>query len=169
MKTFLRTLVAAPVLALCLLTPSSHVFGSSEEAVLDAAPINLKDQASLQRGAKTFVNYCMNCHNASFMRYSHLTQIGLTEEQIKANLMFGTDKIGDTMISVLDAKDAKEWFGAVPPDLSLVARARASSAGTGSDWLYTYLRAYYRDSTRATGWNNALFENVGMPHILCAR
>lgn len=160
MKTFLRTLIAAPVLALCLLTPSSHVFGSSEEAVLDAAPINLKDQASLQRGAKTFVNYCMNCHNASFMRYSHLTEIGLTEDQIKANLMFGTDKIGDTMISALDPKDAKDWFGGLPPDLTLVARVR------GSDWLYTFLRSFHRDDASPTGWNNTVFKNVGMPNPL---
>jgi ubiquinol-cytochrome c reductase cytochrome c1 subunit len=160
MKTFLRNLVAAPALALCLLASSAHVFGSSEEAVLDTAPINLKDQASLQRGAKTFVNYCMNCHNASFMRYSHLTEIGLTEDQIKANLMFGTDKIGDTMISALDPKDAKEWFGGLPPDLTLVARVR------GSDWLYTFLRSFHRDDTAPTGWNNTVFKNVGMPNVL---
>jgi ubiquinol-cytochrome c reductase cytochrome c1 subunit len=160
MKTFLRNLVAAPALALCLLASSAHVFGSSEEAVLDTAPINLKDQASLQRGAKTFVNYCMNCHNASFIRYSHLTEIGLTEDQIKSNLMFGTDKIGDTMISALDPKDAKEWFGGLPPDLTLVARVR------GSDWLYTFLRSFHRDDTAPTGWNNTVFKNVGMPNVL---
>jgi ubiquinol-cytochrome c reductase cytochrome c1 subunit len=159
MKTFLRNLVAAPALALCLLTPSELVFGN-EEAVLDTAPINLKDQASLQRGAKTFVNYCMNCHNASFMRYSHLTEIGLTEDQIKSNLMFGTDKIGDTMISALDPKDAKDWFGGLPPDLTLVARVR------GSDWLYTFLRSFHRDDASPTGWNNTVFKNVGMPNVL---
>lgn len=160
MKTFFRNLVAAPALALCLLAPSTIVFGSEEAAVLDVAPINLKDQASLQRGAKTFVNYCMNCHNASFMRYSHLTEIGLTEDQIKSNLMFGTDKIGDTMISVLDPKDAKEWFGGLPPDLTLVARVR------GSDWLYTFLRSFHRDDAAPTGWNNTVFKNVGMPNVL---
>jgi ubiquinol-cytochrome c reductase cytochrome c1 subunit len=160
MKTFFRTLIAAPALALCLLTSSAVVFAASEEVALDSAPINLKDQASLQRGAKTFVNYCMNCHNASFMRYSHLTDIGLTEDQIKANLMFGTDKIGDTMISALDPKDAKEWFGGLPPDLTLVARVR------GSDWLYTFLRSFHRDDAAPTGWNNTVFKNVGMPNVL---
>jgi ubiquinol-cytochrome c reductase cytochrome c1 subunit len=159
MKSILKTLIAAPVVALCLLAPSTIAF-ANEEAVLDTAPINLKDQASLQRGAKTFVNYCMNCHNASFMRYSHLTAIGLTEDQIKANLMFGTDKIGDTMISALDPKDAKEWFGGLPPDLTLVARVR------GSDWLYTFLRSFHRDDASPTGWNNTVFKNVGMPNVL---
>jgi ubiquinol-cytochrome c reductase cytochrome c1 subunit len=159
MKSILKTLIAAPALALCLLVPSTIAF-ANEEVALDTAPINLKDQASLQRGAKSFVNYCMNCHNASFMRYSHLTQIGLTEDQIKANLMFGTDKIGDTMISALDPKDAKEWFGGLPPDLTLVARVR------GSDWLYTFLRSFHRDDASPTGWNNTVFKNVGMPNVL---
>ena len=159
MKSLLRNLVVAPALALCLLLPSTLVL-ANEEAVLDSAPINLKDQASLQRGAKSFVNYCLNCHNASFMRYSHLTAIGLTEDQIKANLMFTTDKIGDTMISALDPKDAKEWFGGLPPDLTLVARVR------GSDWLYTFLRSFHRDDAAPTGWNNTVFKNVGMPNVL---
>ena len=159
MKSLLRNLVVAPALALCLLLPPTLVL-ANEEAVLDSAPINLKDQASLQRGAKSFVNYCLNCHNASFMRYSHLTAIGLTEDQIKANLMFTTDKIGDTMISALDPKDAKEWFGGLPPDLTLVARVR------GSDWLYTFLRSFHRDDAAPTGWNNTVFKNVGMPNVL---
>ena len=126
----------------------------------------LTDQAALQDGAKTFVNNCLNCHSAASMRYNRLRDIGLTEDQIRNNLLFTTDKVGETMKSALSVKDAKEWFGAVPPDLSVIARARASGEGSGSDWLYTYLRAYYRDSTRATGWNNAVYENVGMPHIL---
>ncbi len=159
MNSLIKTLIAAPALALCLLASNTAVF-ANEEAVLDTAPINLKDQASLQRGAKNFVNYCMNCHNASFMRYSHLTQIGLTEDQIKSNLMFGTDKIGDTMVSALDPKDAKEWFGALPPDLTLVARVR------GSDWIYTFLRSFYRDDASPSGWNNVVFKNVGMPNPL---
>ena len=158
MKSTLRSLLAAPALALCLI--SSSGMANEENLALDTAPINLKDQASLQRGAQHFVNYCMNCHNASFMRYSHLTQIGLTEEQIKQNLMFGTDKIGDTMISALDPKDAKEWFGALPPDLTLEARVR------GSDWIYTFLRSFYRDDTSPTGWNNTIYKNVGMPNPL---
>lgn len=145
------------LISFCLGATSVH---ANEEAILDKAPINLKDTASLQRGARNFMNYCMNCHNASFMRYSHLTQIGLTEEQIKENLMFGTTKIGDTMVSALDPQDAKAWFGGVPPDLTLVSRVR------GSDWIYTYLRSFYRDDTSPTGWNNLVFKNVNMPNPL---
>jgi ubiquinol-cytochrome c reductase cytochrome c1 subunit len=113
-----------------------------------------------------FVNYCLNCHGASAMRYNRLRDIGLSEDQIRRHLMFTSDKVGEPMKVAIRAADAKEWFGALPPDLSVIARARASHDGTGSDWLYTYLRAYYRDGTRSTGWNNALFENVGMPHVL---
>ena len=134
MKTALKFLLVSVVLA-----ASSAFASGGAEVHLDRAPINLKDMASLQRGAKTFINYCLNCHNAQFMRYSHLTQIGLTEQQIKDNLLFTTDKIGDTMVSALDPADAKDWLKSVPPDLTLSARVR------GSDWLYTYMRGFYRD------------------------
>ncbi len=125
----------------------------------------IHDQAALQDGAKTFVNYCLGCHGASSMRYNRLQDIGLTSEQIRANLLFTAEKVGEPMRITLSAHDAKEWFGALPPDLSVIARARASGEGSGADWLYTYLRSYYRDSNRPSGWNNALFENVGMPHV----
>ena len=126
----------------------------------------LTDPAALQNGAKLFVNYCLGCHSANLMRYNRLQDIGLTEAQIKDNLMFTATKVGDPMRIAMAPSDAKEWFGALPPDLSVTARARASHDGSGSDWLYTYLRSYYRDATRATGWNNAVFPNVGMPHVL---
>ena len=129
-------------------------------AHLDHAPVDLSDQASLQRGAKMFVNYCLSCHGASAMRYNRLRDIGLTEEQIKGNLMFAGEKVGETMTVAMNQKEAKAWFGAAPPDLSVIARAR------GADWLYTYLRGFYRDSTRPTGWNNTVFDKVGMPHVL---
>lgn len=125
------------------------------------------DMAALQNGAKLFVNYCLNCHSASFMRYNRLRDIGLTEDQIKNNLMFATDKVGETMKVTMSDKQAKEWFGALPPDLTVIARSRAAAGqGSGADYLYTYLRSYYRDDTTATGWNNLVFPNVGMPHVL---
>lgn len=127
----------------------------------------LNEMAALQNGAKLFVNYCLNCHSASYLRYNRLRDIGLTEDQIKGNLMFATDKVGDVMKVSMDPKLAKDWFGAVPPDLTLVARSRAAQGmGSGADYLYTYLRSYYRDDTKATGWNNLVFPSVGMPHVL---
>jgi len=124
------------------------------------------DMAALQNGAKLFANYCLNCHAAAFMRYNRLRDIGLTEEQISTNLIFTGAKVGETMQTSLSSKDAKAWFGAQPPDLTLVARSRSSEQGSGADYLYTYLRTYYRDETKATGWNNLAFPNVGMPHVL---
>jgi ubiquinol-cytochrome c reductase cytochrome c1 subunit len=140
---------------------------ANTELVLDKFPEErVTDLAALQNGAKLFVNYCLNCHAAAYMRYNRLKDIGLTEQQIKDNLLLATDKVGDTMTVAMDPKDAKAWFGATPPDLTLVARSRASHAGTGSDYLYTYLRSFYRDDARPTGWNNLVFPNVGMPHVL---
>ncbi|MDX1669915.1 MAG: cytochrome c1, partial [Limnobacter sp.] len=133
---------------------------------LDKAPDQSNDLAALQRGAQIFVNYCLNCHSAESMRYNRLTDIGLTEDQIKDNLLLAGDKVGDTMTIAMDNEDAKQWFGAAPPDLSVIARSRASGAGSGADYLYTYLRTYYRDHSKATGWNNLAFPNVGMPHVL---
>ena len=154
----LRTLTAVALATFTL--GATGALASGGDVALDRAPINLHDQASLQRGARNFINYCLNCHNAAYMRYSALTQIGLTEQQIRENLLFTTDKFGDTMVSALDPQDAKEWFGGVPPDLTLAARVR------GPDWLYTFLRSFHRDDASPTGWNNALFKNVGMPHVL---
>jgi ubiquinol-cytochrome c reductase cytochrome c1 subunit len=134
---------------------------------LDKFPeAKVTDLAALQRGAKLFANYCLNCHSAAFMRYNRLRDIGLTEEQIKSNLLFASEKVGETMKVSLDPKQAKEWFGANPPDLTLIARSRAGAGGSGADYLYTYLRTYYRDETKATGWNNLAFPSVGMPHVL---
>ena len=126
----------------------------------------LTDMAALQNGARLFVNYCLNCHSAAYMRYNRLRDIGLSEAQIKDNLLFATEKVGDTMKVSLDAAHAKAWFGAQPPDLTVIARSRAGAGGTGADYLYTYLRSYYRDDAKATGWNNLAFPNVGMPHVL---
>lgn len=132
---------------------------------LDHAP-ERNDLASLQTGAKLFVNYCLNCHSASAMRYNRMRDIGLTEEQIKNNLLFATDKVGDLMKIAMSPEDAKQWFGAAPPDLSVIVRAKSGEAGSGADYIYTYLRTFYKDDTRPTGWNNLVFPNVGMPHVL---
>ncbi|MDE1999222.1 MAG: cytochrome c1 [Burkholderiales bacterium] len=140
---------------------------ANTDLVLDKFPKErIHDIAALQNGAKLFVNYCLNCHSAAYMRFNRLKDIGLTDKQIKDNLLFPTDKVGEVMKVSLDPKDAKAWFGAVPPDLTLMARAKASHSGTGSDYLYTYLRSFYRDDTRPTGWNNLVFPNVGMPNVL---
>ncbi len=133
----------------------------------DKFPVEkMNDMAALQNGAKVFVNYCLNCHSAAYMRYNGMQDIGLTEAQIKSNLLFATEKVGDTMKISLDAKAAKDYFGAQPPDLSVIARSRAGGNGSGADYLYTYLRTYYRDETKATGWNNLAFPDVAMPHAL---
>jgi ubiquinol-cytochrome c reductase cytochrome c1 subunit len=133
---------------------------------LDKAPDRSNNLAALQHGAKLFVNYCLNCHNASSMRYNRLRDLGLTEEQIKANLLFTGEKVGEMMTTTMNPKDAKAWFGVVPPDLSVISRAKASGSGSGGDYLYTYLRTFYKDDTRPTGWNNLVVNNVAMPHVL---
>ncbi|WP_294259600.1 cytochrome c1 [Propionivibrio sp.] len=156
MKKFLLALLFVPV----------TVFASGAALHLDRAPDIQGDQPALQNGAKLFVNYCLNCHGLSFMRYNRLTELGLTDQQVRENLMFTADKIGEQMRVAARPAEQKKWFGVMPPDLSLVARARASEHGSGADWLYTYLRSFYRDDQRPTGWNNAIFPNVGMPHIL---
>jgi ubiquinol-cytochrome c reductase cytochrome c1 subunit len=165
MKKFILA-IALPLLASLLLLGPARAAGGG--VAWDKFPTErLTDMAALQNGAKLFSNYCLNCHAAAFMRYNRLRDIGLTEEQIAANLVMTGAKVGDTMKVALDPKDAKEWFGKVPPDLTLIARSRsAAGQGTGADYIYTYLRTYYRDDTKATGWNNAAFPNVGMPHVL---
>ncbi len=149
MKKILLVVLLAPALA----------WAAEAGYPLDRSPHEPTDLVSLQSGARLFVNYCLGCHSAQYMRYNRLTEIGLTEQQIKDNLLFTGEKVGDMMKVPMGAQ-AKQWFGVAPPDLSVVARSR------GADWLYTYLRTFYRDPKTATGWNNAVFENVGMPHVL---
>jgi ubiquinol-cytochrome c reductase cytochrome c1 subunit len=152
MKKLLALLLAAPALAL-----ASSGGGSTP---LDHAPIDLHDRISLQRGAQIFVNHCLNCHSASAMRYTRLQDLGLTEAQIRDNLLFAGDKVGETMTTAMSPAAAKAAFGVVPPDLSLAARSRSP------DWLYTYMRSFYRDPATKSGWNNTVFPNVAMPHVL---
>ncbi len=164
MKKLIATLLTSLALGAGLV-PGAQASGGGIE--WDKFPKEkMTDMASLQNGAKLFVNYCLNCHSAAFMRYNRLQDLGLTELQIKSNLMFAGDKVGDLMKVSLDPKQAKEWFGANPPDLTVIARSRAGHGGTGADYLYTFLRSFYRDEAKATGWNNALFPNVAMPHPL---
>ncbi|MDD2809541.1 cytochrome c1 [Rhodoferax sp.] len=132
----------------------------------DKAPDKINDQAALQNGAKVFVNYCLNCHSAAFNRFNRLQDIGLTADQIKDNLLVTNAKIGDTMKAAIDPQQAKAWFGVNPPDLTVIARSRAGAGGTGADYLYTYMRGFYPDETKPTGWNNHVFPNVAMPHVL---
>ena len=123
--------------------------------------IDTSDIPSLQRGARIFVNFCMGCHSAAYMRYNRLGQdLNISEETLKSNFMFGTDKPGNTMISSMRSSDATKFFGVAPPDLSVIARSR------GADWLYTYFMSYYSDPDRPFGVNNLRFKDVAMPHVL---
>jgi ubiquinol-cytochrome c reductase cytochrome c1 subunit len=153
MKTISR------LLGLLLLLPALAL-GAEAGYRLDRSPHDATDLVSLQSGAKLYVNYCLGCHGMQYMRYNRLRDLGLSEDQIRDNLLFTAEKVGELMKIPLDPKAGKQWFGVVPPDLSVVARSR------GTDWLYTYLRTFYRDPKTVTGWNNAVFENVAMPHAL---
>ncbi len=132
------------------------------------ANVNVNDKASLQRGAQLFVNYCLSCHSAAYMRYNRMgddLEIGngdpeLRDALLKENLMFTTEKVGDTMVAAIDPADAAKWFGKLPPDLSVTARAR------GADWVYAYLRSFYIDESRPLGVNNTVLVGAGMPHVL---
>lgn len=136
-------------------------FAAGGGVKLDHFETDLTDQASLQRGAKLFTNYCLSCHSADYVRYNRVGRdIGLTDEQVKENLLFASDKVGDTMSIAMPKAESKVWFGKAPPDLSVIARAR------GADWLYTYLRTFYVDPSRPFGVNNKVFPDVGMPHVL---
>ena len=146
---------------LILLLVLLPTFACANEMKIDVtAPIDASDHTSLQRGAKSFVNYCLNCHGAKYMRYNRLKDIGLTEKQIKENLLFASENVGDTMNVAMNPVDAKKWFGVAPPDLSVEVRAR------GADWVYAYLRGFYRDESTPTGWNNTVYVKTAMPHIL---
>lgn len=149
-KIFIFIFLLAPLVA----------FAAEPGMPLDEAPIDPTDNASLQRGAETFVNYCLTCHGASYMRYNRHRDIGFSESEILDKLVLTDQKTGDLMLSAMRDKEGEEWFGVVPPDLSVTARAR------GADWLYSYLRAFYRDDTTVSGWNNLVFDRVAMPHVL---
>jgi len=153
MRTKLLVLVAA-------LAPVAAI-AAGGEVRLDHANVDVSNNASLQRGAANFVNYCLGCHSAKYVRYNRMaTDIGLTEQQLIDNLMFTGERPHDTMRIGMNPDDAKRWFGVVPPDLSLVARSR------GVDYLYTFLRSFYADPAKATGVNNLVLPGTAMPHVL---
>lgn len=150
----------AAVLAAATLV-SGACLAAGDHVELMKARVDLSDRASLQRGARTFVNYCVGCHSASYMRYSRIADdLEIPPEVVEDNLMFTTDKIGDTIKVAMQPNDAVSWFGVVPPDLSVVARSR------GADWLYSFLLSYYQDESKATGVNNSVFVGTAMPHVL---
>ncbi len=150
LKIMLLALLAGPIAAM-----------ASGGGNLQHANIDIMDQDSLQRGSKIFMNYCLSCHSAKYMRFQRLQEdLGLTEAEVIENLMFVTDKIGSTMDIAMTEKQATAYFGKPPPDLSVIGRSRTP------DWLYTYFKTFYLDDSSATGWNNTLFADVGMPHVL---
>ena len=156
------------LLGVLALTLTCSVAVASEGGYhLDTAPDRINNMASLQNGAKLFVNYCLGCHSAASMRYNRLTELGLTEDDIKKNLLFTSDKVGDLMKNAMGRDDAKKWLGAPPPDLSVIARAKSTNMGpSGVDYVYTFLRTFYRDASKKTGWDNAVFPSTGMPNVL---
>ena len=146
----LLTLVSMPVFA-----------AGGGGAHLDSVDIDMSDTESLQRGAGLFVNYCLSCHSAAYMRYNRMSEdLQIPKEVVEDNMMFAADRIGGLMKTSMPEEDAKKWFGKAPPDLSLIARSR------GPEWLYTYLRGFYLDDTSPSGWNNTLFPKVAMPHVM---
>ncbi len=149
------------ILSLALLPLTGFASGGGPE--LESADIDLTDQEAMQRGAKYFVNYCQGCHTLKYFRYERMQDFGLTKEQIKENLLFDkTQKVGSLMTNNMAPEAAAEWFGTAPPDLTLTARLRHG----GGDWIYTYLKSFYKDDSRPFGVNNVIFPNVGMPHVL---
>ncbi len=145
-------------LSLSMLAP---VWASGDAFVLESAKTDVSNIGSLQRGAKNFVNYCMGCHSAQYVRYNRLAKdLQISEDQLINSLMFTGGKPHDTMQIAMPAEDATRWFGAAPPDLSLIARSR------GADFLYAFLRSFYIDESRPTGFNNLVLDSVAMPHVL---
>lgn len=143
-----------------VLLPTAMVAAPSVEG-LDSIKPDVRDKASLQRGAQIFTNNCMGCHSAEYHRYKLVAEdLGIPEELFESNLIFTDAKIGELMKNAMPAGDAEQWFGVAPPDLTLVSRVR------GPDWLYSFFRGFYQDDLRPLGVNNVIFDNVGMPHAM---
>lgn len=162
MKLIKKPVLALGVVALFapMLAPLT-AWASSAGSALQPAHNDVANVASLQRGARNFVNYCMGCHSARYVRYNRLgADLGLSDAQVIENLMFTGERPSDTMGVAMRPEDAKHWFGTTPPDLSLIARAR------GTDYLYTFLKSFYLDPKRPTGVNNLVLPGTAMPHVL---
>jgi len=154
-----RTLSLVCAAGLALAVPA--MVSAAEGGKLQEAHIDVTNTASLQRGARNFVNYCMGCHSARYVRYNRLAaDLGLSEAQVIQNLMFTGERPYDTMKIAMRTDDAKHWFGATPPDLSLIARAR------GANYLYSFLKSFYLDPSRPSGVNNLVMPSTAMPHVL---
>jgi ubiquinol-cytochrome c reductase cytochrome c1 subunit len=153
-----RALKKTAFILLMVITISASAAGGGPLMHME---VDLSDQTSLQRGAKIFVNYCLSCHSAAYMRYNRMGKdLGISEDVLKSNFMFGTDKVGSTMNIAMKKEDAEKFFGVAPPDLSVIARSR------GADWLYSYFKTFYVDESRPFGVNNLQFPDVGMPNVL---
>ncbi len=149
------------LLILVLATTSTFIFASESSETLAHVEVSLRDKISLQNGAKLFVNYCMSCHSAKFMRYNRMAKdLDIPEQLVVDNMIFTGGKIGDAMTTTMSKKAGEQWFGVAPPDLSLIGKLR------DPDWLYSYLKSFYVDNSTASGWNNLVFPNVAMPHAL---
>ncbi len=155
------------IIATTVITVMFTAFSSSSMAAgggnenLDKVYLNVNDVESLRNGARIFANNCLSCHSAEHARYNRVANdLGIPLDALKGTLMFASDKVGDLMVATMSDADAKKWFGVVPPDLTLISRVKKP------DWLYTYLRSFYKDEKSVTGWNNILLENAAMPHVL---
>ncbi len=149
------------LLCICLLGLATTTVTFGSEGALMQAKVDLSNRESLKNGARIFVNYCLSCHSAAYMRFNRVGEdLGIDEDTLKRDFMFGTDKPGDTMTVAMRKEDARDYFGTAIPDLSVISRAR------GADWLYTFFMTFYRDPARPFGVNNIQFKDVAMPHVL---
>lgn len=157
----MKNIIQAIFIAGLLAASASVTAAGGSAGPNKSANVDLSSKTALQRGAQVFVNYCVSCHSASFMRYNRMAEdLGLSEEDVETNLMFTTDKIGNTMQVAMKPEDAEAWFGVAPPDLSVIARSR------GADWLYNFLLSFYVDDAKPSGVNNLKFPDTAMPHVL---
>lgn len=165
-NALIARLVWAGFLATSILCGAGSALAAEGVLRLDTwPPERANNPAALQNGARLFANYCIGCHSASLVRWNKLQQIGLTDAQIQQYLIFGNQKVGDTIRTSATAAEQKRWFGKTPPDLSVITRARTSFEYAGTDYIYTLLRGYYRDTSSPTGWNNVAYPNIAMPHV----